>query len=76
MTYSDEKHVQECYVLHGAKGAGDEAQDEHGGGPVSSEMWGNAREIYWEIGTGTYCVSKDGKEMSDDATRGWCTYKG
>lgn len=36
---------------------------------MPTEMWGNAREVYWETGAGTFCIPKDGQEMPDDGAR-------
>ncbi|KAK8648282.1 hypothetical protein V6N13_129040 [Hibiscus sabdariffa] len=50
----------------GAKGIRNAVQDERNCSSVPAEKRGNARKVLGETGTGAYCISENGQEVSDD----------
>ncbi|KAK8706340.1 hypothetical protein V6N13_049909 [Hibiscus sabdariffa] len=65
-SYSGSGYLKKCDVLHWAKGVRNAVQDERDCGSVPVEMRGNARKVLRETGTGAYCISENGQEVSDD----------
>ena len=66
---SDEERIQKHNVLYWAKGTGNAIQNEQNSISVQAEMRDNARKVHRKIRAGSYCISENGQEVPDAATR-------